>query len=739
MLNELLIAERGLARAGVSMTPRHGDIKDVRKGFPTLLVRLDADGCVADVRAVPVDARPWTLGDGNHNRFPFVQPKSPFWQLPPDDPARGVIGGRDATAGRAAVLSLSDRMPAQASAAELIGAKFEKRLQVRSAVLSKDPASVFACRVAEAMRRFETAVGPSADHARFARSLSAAIIQAMHDSADEHLTAIAAGLLVGRFDGKKNEVVAEAGLLFDATSETPGTDAYPIWHSDIAAAVSDAMQHKAEASTDGGDQAMCALRGGTSKALLSGPFPNPNLPTLGPTFLFSRNADTPSLARYGEFDATMPVARSTAESLQAAAMALTLPQRQGKTWRSIPGERPKQTDLMLSYVAAAPDAPVAEVVTSERDLEQLTKELVEAVKARVGDAGLAQTPVRLTVLRRVDPGNRKAIASDTLSVARLESAARKWHAARRLLPPGLTLPVPEKKMVVDLAPPNVAPLGLISFTRPVFIRGGAERTDAVGITAAEALALFLDNRRAAALRAKRVLHMVLHRRTPLVVGCAHARWRGFDSLKDFDSMPDAPLRRETLRTVTVLCVLLHKLGLQEEKDMTDSPAYKLGQLLAAADAVHAGYCADVRGGQLPPSLLGNQVFTTAQKSPVTTLKMLAARWKPYDGWLKRNESWSPPERFLSDSKWKKRSDVKGRDSRGRDERDNYDRARAISSAIWARRAARLVTEQINNGLRTINADDVYRAELLLGYLTGPPAFGRGGAGSEPTNDEGNGK
>ena len=41
-------------------------------------------------------------------------------------------------------------------------------------------------------------------------------------------------------------------------------------------------------------------------------------------------------------------------------------------------------------------------------------------------------------------------------------------------------------------------------------------------------------------------------------------------------------------------------------------AFKLGQLLAAADIVHAGYCADVRGGAVPPALLGNQVFAMAQ-------------------------------------------------------------------------------------------------------------------------------
>ena len=35
-------------------------------------------------------------------------------------------------------------------------------------------------------------------------------------------------------------------------------------------------------------------------------------------------------------------------------------------------------------------------------------------------------------------------------------------------------------------------------------------------------------------------------------------------------------------------------------------AFRLGQLLSVADVVHAGYCADVRQGQVPPALLGNR-------------------------------------------------------------------------------------------------------------------------------------
>ena len=74
MLNELLTVERGARQAGLEMAPRHPDVKDARS-MPTLLVQLDEQGHVASVRPVHSDITPWTLRDGQHNSFPFVQPK----------------------------------------------------------------------------------------------------------------------------------------------------------------------------------------------------------------------------------------------------------------------------------------------------------------------------------------------------------------------------------------------------------------------------------------------------------------------------------------------------------------------------------------------------------------------------------------------------------------------------------------------------------------------------------------
>ncbi len=106
--------------------------------------------------------------------------------------------------------------------------------------------------------------------------------------------------------------------------------------------------------------------------------------------------------------------------------ALTTQGRMGKTWCKIPGERPKQVDLLIAYVERARNAPVAEAVVDDyseearesvarevnyvAEFEKRTERLVEAIQAKVG-ADFRKTPVQLAVFRKVDNANRKVVYS----------------------------------------------------------------------------------------------------------------------------------------------------------------------------------------------------------------------------------------------------------------------------------------------------------------------------------------
>ena len=395
-------------------------------------------------------------------------------------------------------------------------------------------------------------------------------------------------------------------------------------------------------------QGVCALTGKTCR-LVNGKFPPADLP-IGPTILFSRYDQRLANGRYGRFGSqSMPVGDTLVRRLAAAAKVLTTRERRGRTWQFIPGERPKQTDLLIGFVEAAPDAPVAASVieddyteetpqsaadstSSVAAFEKRTERLIEAIHAKVG-ADFRHTPVRLAVLRKVDTTNRKVVYAGAPTVDDLYRAATGWATGEHNVPRWLTLPVLRsgERNPQLMCPPHVAPLAMIGLSKQIFLRSGkrpqGKKKEQVGMAAAEAVGLFLESDHR---RVGRVLRLILARRSTLLSHVGHLQHAPECCMRRKKAKMSIDCR-EALRTITVLAVLLHKLGRTKESYMNDA-AFKLGQLLAAADMVHAGYCADVRGGEVPPSLLGNQVFCMAQTVPVKALSMLCRRWKPYDGW-----------------------------------------------------------------------------------------------------------
>ena len=299
---------------------------------------------------------------------------------------------------------------------------------------------------------------------------------------------------------------------------------------------------------------------------------------------------------------------------------------------------------------------------------------------------------RILVLRAVDPANRKAMVDRRPRVSALHEAARAWANAMRNAPAWIRWHVFVEKKAVLVGPSLRRPLSLIALSRRLYIRGGREVTEVSGLSASDALALFLaegDRQR----RARKALKILVDRHASLLSGLAHANRRG--QARDFD--PKLNLRQAGLHSIAWIGALLHFMNRPQETYMDDT-GFKLGQFLAAVDAVHMGYCADVRGGQIPPALIGNAVFTTAGRDPIRALDVLAARWKPYAAWAGR-----------PNAVWVRKSD-------GKDGGLDWAIRRGLSQA---RLASELCADlqQRSEAMRE-PPDERFRAELLLGYVAG---------------------
>ncbi|ACL55826.1 hypothetical protein [Methylobacterium nodulans] len=704
MLNELLLIKRGLTQNGFDLSEIHADIKDVGKDTP-LRVRLATNGAIARIAMTERgQAVLWTLRDGQHNSFPFTKLGRPLLALPDEErPTEAAWRKMTAGAKRTELLRLIAAHPLNATwMPTWPGTGLRKRLRERldqlTVLAATDSAAVPATfeRFLKALDRTTPILIDLADH----------LVREIEES--EAWITIARSLLL------------EGGsLYFDVDDDDFDRDA---GDSRNKGPISSALS----GDGTGGMTGRCSLTGAITR-LHEGNFPQPNLPSLGQTYLFAKNKEIPAAHRYGRFAAgAFPVGSQLLKRLGGSLSEITESSRKGITWQLIPSEKPKQSDLLLAFLPGDLTLPIAGVVASETP--DLAEQAVEALNRRRiayetnSQRALADLDgrvrhrsavdgVQLCIIRKLDPANRKAIFSRLVTVEALHAHALRWRDGCINHPPlAMLVPGPKGEKARRAPPPPIAPADIPAMTRKQFVDGGRRTSDLSGVGAAEVFALFLEEGDVRQ-RARMVLRTVLQRHGSLLAAAPHALRRSLEDAKDYD-------RAAALRSVTLLSILLHKADRPKESYMTDA-AFKLGQLLAAADVVHVGYCADLRGGNVPPVLLGNAVLSMAQSKPNRALAVLCGRWKPYGAWAKGGTA------------WRRAAELNGK--------GETSRAIAIRTAIGQARQVSDLSSDLSAALPDKPAPDradVFRAELLLGYLAGLPRKEEQGAGAQSGGKDG---
>jgi hypothetical protein len=681
MLSDLLVIDRSLQRAGFDIPLRHSAIKPPGR-IPALQVRLDNSAPV-EVAFLPAErvSALWTFRAGNHNSFPFVKLNRPL--------LAGLGDNADWTS--MTIAERRNHLRALAKARPVDpdqwgnwpGASFVSSLEARREVLKRYDGEGL-----EAVIGLIDAFLRAAQPVKLIAALVRLLLDAT-DQGDDAIVNIVHDALCGRIKKRGKKIIVEGTAIFwDVARGRYTTDVANTKLSTLSAALTPAAEN--------GNVGICDLTGKRCQ-LHTGNYPVPK--PLGQTYIYSKNADIPAAARYGRFaDGGIRVGSALAQRLAGALETITADHRKGKTWRSIPSEKSGDVDRLISFVDNVELADIELADAFAEDGEAFdgraafltrTERVIDAIKAKV-DGDFRQTPVTVIILRKVDPGNAKVILHRPIKVGELYAAALDWDRAQKNVPDWLVMPVRGKdKSIVRRGGPAIAPLQLPRVTRAAFIRDGEAR-EPIGITAQDALTLFLNDSGLERL-ARSTLRIVLNRQGKLLSRTAHALRlrRGGEWKRNADA----------LRAVTLLGILLAKTG---QENYVNETAFKLGQFLGVADVVHAGYCADVRGGDAPPTLLGNSMLAIAQADPTRALAVLSRRWPPYAAWAKRPGVYATSKRL-----------------RESDEGDEKARGWAIANAVWQARQVGDLTRELHGNLPR-KVDDRFRAELLLGYVAGLP-------------------
>ena len=709
MLNDLMAIEKGLSAQEISVVDRHPDIKHMAKGG-VLRVRLGANGRIASLEFVAKAGRGafWTLRDAQSNGFPGL--KTGFGLLHLRDQMRNahaVAWENDKTpAGRRGeLLHLLDNNSIDANQLTMWPkAGHRKRIWERLQCLSSLADDPLTASVPAAFQRFLAALDASSS---FLEDLLAGLAKRVRASGDEWL------------DPSRAALIGPIALAIDVVEGEFDRDACDPRQVEPVSAALAACPYPVDSQAE--PEGLCALSGKMAK-LHFGNFPQPNLPGLGQTYIFCRNREIPSLTRYGRTaDASFPVDSSLLRRLAGVIAKLTQEDAKGRTWRLIPAEAGDNPDLLVVSMAEPGGRPADAVsdgdeLSGEAALRELASRVIDQSRS-IYEHDHPQSEVIVLILRIVDQANRKTVYHRKTTSAEIWEAARRWQAATLNTPDWLGFPSPGKgkSEVVVRGPTYVAPLSITPISRVQFANGGRRRIGVVGTTATAAFSLFLHDGNVDR-STRSLLRLLLQRREGLLGGLAAARAKGIEYVKDFD--PNADLRWDALRSVTWIGVLLHHLGhysawkseMSDRVPYTEGLAFRLGQFLAAADAIHVGYCADLRGGNVPRNLLGNSVLAIAGSNPTKALSILQSRLKPYLGWAKR-----------VDSIYTKAANE--------EQLGNKGRAVALRRGVSQARRSEEIANDVHAMLgqyksKNKKPDDVFKAELLLGYVAGLPPVTR---------------
>jgi hypothetical protein len=435
---------------------------------------------------------------------------------------------------------------------------------------------------------------------------------------------------------------------------------------------------------------VCAFTG-EEQPLQITPFPQVKLPVLNKDFpLFSMFSDAECNKRYGLTDALIvPVATKVALGMQDALTWIVAPERKGKTWRSVAsgkfeiaqGRKRECFDLLVVYVDGKPDinANIADLFGTDEGEQQKQFEVDAKAVCKALDGIVRVQPgskLNLFLLRKASEGQAHVAVAESPLVEDVLRAAQRWQQASANVPE-VTLPLPGEKGEHNVPYPDQ----VVRLLSEEWVTNGIRSNKVNSIGLGEVLDLMLQKPGKWEYAAQRMLDLTVRRLSPLLLGVF-----GAIHTNDMERWEHYPVRsREiALRAVSTLGILLDAIGHRKEMYMSGT-AFLVGRLLSLADTLHREYCKHVRGGDIPPQLIGNGLMPAAADNPKDAVDRLRERMMPYKAWADKGD---------------------GEETR---------------LAKWAVGQMGQVCQRLSELELSPETDQAFRAELFLGYMARPPA------------------
>lgn len=617
MLNELATLRSSLKQFNVHVQELHPWV--TRLGYSdALILGLDSSGRVGAVefldkrRAVQLPK----IKQSNHSNFPSLNWDAPIWrganrleqirefrECPRDDVrARLALLKKICTKAE-----LSDSQEDVWEGVKKLAQSYRRRFEK---IVVDDEFKAFHVLLDR------TATSKVSAREFFESLTDAAFVSCANGSVEA--TDLVESLLVGMHENGKERMLGKVPILMDLTDCT--RFACRVADPRMAFYFSKCLQ---ETETTLERKGTCALTG-ELMPLEFEKMPSARLPVLGDTIIMSMNPDTPCLKRYGRTGPPVfQVGKTTAAGLNSALLHLTSADREGKNWGRFPGRSKGKLHLLLVYFQSAPmlDASLAALFSQGHGAEELYSATCEDVcRALEGHGTSGSSLLQLFLLNKVSKGQVQIELTLSVTATQVIEGGREWELAIRNVPSCVALDKPRVPYPGDV----------VRCLKSVWIRRASDSVELPGIEVNDIYNLLIAGMPGAELSGRLILRTALSRASTLLGTVGHAAHREAADKKAWTKI--SPRARSSYAVaVAVLGLVLYKLGHRKDLYMAE-PAFLLGRLLSLVDTLHREYCKEVRGGDIPPQLLGNSLMSTITNDPRRGLARMRERIRVYQGW-----------------------------------------------------------------------------------------------------------
>lgn len=641
MINELYELSKALEHHRLLQSTTNPNISNIGKA-DCLLFELDNYGVPQDIRVIAKadTAALWKHSKGNHNSFPAIRVQKPLMAI---SECEKINADEWSKAKLSRKIDMLLELDYTAVNADCTGIKISGwSINELSPVLTSAAPELAALKqILQSFPRTES------QQCSFIQN----ILTFLHDyietcNQETHINLIKK-LLIGDKDKKSGKYSSGCMTYYDVydIDEFENTVASPETQRALTELLNSCESRNL---SNEGSGIISPLSGAVTDGI-GDKYPNPNMPVLGLTYLYSKKSDTPCLNRYDMTGAqAFQAGKAEINAVNDAISFLTSESRKNKTWCTMIDPNRDKPNLLLAYLADDPqnDAYLAEVLGSfadseetEKRFENLCKQVLGCIEDAMSEKALRknkQTKINLILLETLDPGRKQVVYESAITAEQLQENLLSWNDASHNCPP-VEIRVRNKKECISFKPICPGPGDICRLLKMHYTYSGKfDYIKQSRVTLHEIYQIYMPphpTEKSQSELARHMLETVLENSRDFLGDI------GNQIALEYSLPPGSASQnrvKQAMSFVSLISILLYILGIRKEDYMLDT-AFNVGQFLKLADILHKEYCIRVRNGgdkrkPLPAQLMGNEMLNIACKNPVEALNRLSERMRIYVAW-----------------------------------------------------------------------------------------------------------